>query len=355
MDSERRSDMSIEKTDKNFIVTSPDETGVTFFDVSKPPFSVRGLMCDKDGYFRLPQELATETNAGVAWLYLCTAGGRVRFRTDASRVTLRSSMRNVSKMPHFAFSGSAGFDLYADDIYRGTFIPPLDVETGFSSELFIGEDRMREITIHFPLYSGVTKLELGFPPNCSIGEATPYRVEKPVVFYGSSITQGGCVSRPGNSYDNIISRTLSVDHVNLGFSGSARGEKCMAEYIASLEMSAFVLDYDHNAPDPVYLAATHEPFFRIIRENNPTLPVFMLSRPQPNPNEEDLVRREIIKKTFETAKADGDGNVYYIDGTEMLKIFGGDSGTVDNCHPNDLGHFCMAKALEDGLRAVLER
>ena len=345
--------MMIEKIDKNFIVTSPDETGAAFFDVSKPPFSVHGLMKDDGGFFRIPHELAAGTNAGVAWLYLCAAGGRVRFRTDASRVTLRASMRNVSKMPHFAFSGSAGFDLYADDVYHGTFVPPLDVETGFTSELFIGEGEAREITIHFPLYSGVTKLELGFPPGCSIGEAAPYRFEKPVVFYGSSITQGGCVSRPGNSYDNILSRVLSVDHVNLGFSGSAKGEKCMAEYIASLEMSAFVLDYDHNAPDPAHLEATHEPFFRAVREKNPDLPVFMLSRPQPNPNDEDLLRREIIRNTFEAAKADGDGNVYFIDGTEMLKIFGGDSGTVDNCHPNDLGHFCMAKALEDGLRAAL--
>ena len=126
--------MRIEKIDKNFLISSPDESETAFFDVSHPPFDVFGLMHDEGGWFRIPHDLAAETNVGVAWLYLCTAGGRVRFRTDADRVTLRAAMRNVSKMSHFAFSGSAGFDLYADDVYRGTFVPPLDVESGFESE-----------------------------------------------------------------------------------------------------------------------------------------------------------------------------------------------------------------------------
>ncbi len=127
----------------------------------------------------------------------------------------------------------------------------------------------------------------------------------------------------------------------------------MAEYIAGLTMSAFVLDYDHNAPDPAHLEATHSAFFRIIRERNPILPVFLLSRPQPNPNKDDLVRREIVRKTWKNATQAGDRNVYFIDGTKMLSLFGGDGGTVDNCHPNDMGFYCMAKTLEPALRQVL--
>ena len=127
----------------------------------------------------------------------------------------------------------------------------------------------------------------------------------------------------------------------------------MAAYIAGLSMSAFVLDYDHNAPDPAYLEATHAAFFRTVRNKQPTLPIILLSRPQPNPNEDDLLRRDVVKRTWETAKQSGDQNVFFLDGTEMLRLFGGDSGTVDNCHPNDLGFYCMAKALEPVLRAVL--
>ena len=347
--------MQIEALDKNFVVTAPDAAETVFFDVSRPPFTVHGLLHDAGGYFRLPHELAAATNIGVQWLSLNTAGGRVRFQTDADRVALRAELRGISRMPHFAITGSAGFDLYADDIYRGTFVPPMDVETGYTSEVFLGEGGMREITVHFPLYSGVVKLELGFPAGSTLGRAAPYRTTKPVVYYGSSITQGGCASRPGNAYQNILSRLLSCDHLNLGFSGSAKGEPCMAAYIAGLNMSAFVLDYDHNAPDPAYLEATHAAFFQTVRKKQPTLPIFLLSRPQPNPNEDDLIRRDIVRHTWEAAVQAGDRNVFFLDGTKMLHLFGGDSGTVDNCHPNDLGFYCMAKALEPELKAVLQQ
>ena len=78
-----------------------------------------------------------------------------------------------------------------------------------------------------------------------------------------------------------------------------------------------------------------------------------MTRPQPNPNKDDLIRRDIVKRTWENAVKDGDRNVYFIDGTQMLLAFGGDSGTVDNTHPNDLGFYCMAKAVETVLKAVL--
>ena len=345
--------MLIEDFDKNFIVAAPDEAQTVFFDVSRPPFTVHGLRLDADGYYRIPHALADAVNDGVKFLNLNTAGGRVRFRTDANHIVLRADMRAVIKMPHFAFTGSAGFDLYADDVYRGTFVPPEDMTDGYTSEIELDEGGERDITIHFPLYSGVVRLEIGLPKGCMLGKAVPYRITTPVVYYGSSITQGGCASRPGNAYQNILSRMLSCDHRNLGFSGSALGEPCMADYIAGCKMSAFVLDYDHNAPDPAYLEATHSAFFRTVREQHPTLPIILLSRPQPNPNKDDLLRRDIVKHTRETAVQTGDRNVYFIDGTTILHLFGGDSGTVDNCHPNDLGFYCMAKALEPVLKAVL--
>ena len=346
--------MQISKLDQNFIVSAADDAGFAWFDVSQAPFSVHGLLKDEAGYFRLPHAVAAATNEGVAGLNLHTAGGRVRFVTDARHVALRARMRSVSLMPHFAFTGSAGFDLYADNVYRGTFVPPMDVRTGYSSEIwFEGEERFREITVHFPLYSGVAALELGLPAGCGLKAAPPYETALPVVYYGSSITQGGCASRPGNAYQNVLSRALACDHVNLGFSGSARGEPVMADYIAGLPMSAFVLDYDHNAPTPAHLKATHAPFYKRIREKQPELPIVMLSRPQPNPSREDLARRDIVRQTWLDARAAGDAHVYFIDGTQMLTVFGGDSGTVDNCHPNDLGFFCMAKALEPVLRNAL--
>ena len=67
----------------------------------------------------------------------------------------------------------------------------------------------REYKLFLPLYDGVTKLEIGIDSNASIKKATPNTL-KPIVFYGTSITQGGCASRPGMAHTNIISRKLDV-------------------------------------------------------------------------------------------------------------------------------------------------
>lgn len=115
-------------------------------------------------------------------------------------------------------------------------------------------------------------------------------------------------------------------------------------------MAAFVFDYDHNAPNVEHLKNTHQRMFQRIRRQCPLLPIIMLSRPQPRMTPEEYQRRSIIMETYQNALAAGDEHVYFIDGSVILGQFGGDSGTVDGCHPNDLGFMCMARSVG----AVLE-
>lgn len=361
---------SIDQIDKNFEVKSIVEDKLLFFSSLDAPFRIHGLIPTEKGFVRMPEETAKAVNEGVAILFRNTAGGRLRFRTNSPKIAIRAKMANIGKMPHFALSGSAGFDLYEsspcnggpgqddrcrDYVYRGTFMPPFDIKDGYESMITLLGIKERDLTIHFPLYSDVLALEIGLCEGASLLPAADYAYDLPIVYYGSSITQGGCASRPGNCYENVISRTLNCDHINLGFSGSARGEAVMADYIADLPMSLFVYDYDHNAPSVQHLRDTHQPMFRRIREKNPCLPVIMVSRPQPNPTGEELLRRDIIRATYEEALASGDKNVYFIDGTRILHRFGGDSGTVDTCHPNDLGFLCMAKAIGEVAEQILNR
>ncbi len=183
--------------------------------------------------------------------------------------------------------------------------------------------------------------------------ALPYRNEKPVVYYGSSITQGGCACRPGNAYQAMIGRKYNLDHINLGFSGSAKGEPEMAEHIASLEMEAFVCDYDHNAPSLEHLQNTLPEFYRIIREKHPDLPVIFVTKPdillRPDWCKE---RRDYIFSVYEEAKAKGE-NVYFIPGEELFAGENWDDCTVDRCHPNDLGFFRMAQRIGAELKKAL--
>ena len=128
----------------------------------------------------------------------------------------------------------------------------------------------------------------------------------------------------------------------------------MARYIASQEMSVFVMDYDHNAPDAAHLERTHEPFFRIIRDAQPDLPVVMMSMPDfdrdPANNSR---RRDIIRRTYENAAAAGDKNVYFIDGETFFGDAERELCTVDDCHPNDIGFLRMADVLTPVLRGIL--
>ena len=125
----------------------------------------------------------------------------------------------------------------------------------------------------------------------------------------------------------------------------------MRKYLASLEMSAFVSDYDHNATTDV-LRATHKKLYDAIRASHPDIPYIMLSRPDPfritaafGDSEQSNIRRHIILDTFHEAVANGDRNVFFVDGESLFRgPFEADC-TVDGTHPNDLGFMYMADAL----------
>lgn len=344
----------ITKIDKNFAVAATvDKEDIVFHSAESAPFRVYGVSYDGECYRRLPADIAKTVSDRVHTLSAHTAGGRLRFATDSPYVAIRAVMPIIGRMGHFALSGSAGFDLYVDGKFKKTFIPSVKMEGGYESVIDLGQPQMRQISINFPLYSAVSSLEIGLQENTAVKAPGPYRYEKPVVFYGSSITQGGCASRPGNCYTAILSRRLDVDHINLGFSGSGRGEQAIADYIAGLPMSVFVYDYDHNAPDVAHLEATHERMFKTIREKQPELPVVFLSRPKYELTPVEKERLAVIKATYTNAKEAGDKNVYFIEGPALMALAQGE-GTVDGTHPNDLGFASMAKALEPMLKEILE-
>ena len=152
-------------------------------------------------------------------------------------------------------------------------------------------------------------------------------------------------------------RALDAEQVNLGFSGSARGEAAMAELIASIGgLAAFVMDYDYNAPTPEHLAATHEPFFRTVRAALPDLPVLVLSAPSvwPDSPGTTAIRRDIVRRTVRHARAAGDRLVRFLDGARLFGRTGRDDCTVDRVHPNDLGFRRMADAVVPALRRLLD-
>ena len=337
--------------------TSVKENDVLFYNIKKEPFKIYGLYNPQKNtpYIRLPEQVAVATNSGVAQLAYNTAGGRLRFSTDSPYIVIKAEMSKISRFPHMPLTGTGGIDVYIDSDGGSRFLsikrPEVDAVGGFEDVVHLGSRKMRSFTINFPSYNVLEALHIGLSETARVGKGKEYINEKPVVFYGSSITQGGCSSRPGLIYENFISRRYNLDYINLGFSGSGRAELPIVKYMASLDMLAFVSDYDHNAPSVEYLRETHSRMYDIIREAHPDIPYIMISKPDTLNSESYIDRRDVIIDTFRRARELGDTNVYYIDGEGLFRGPYEDCCTVDGCHPNDLGMMMMA----DSIGRVLER
>ena len=235
--------------------------------------------------------------------------------------------------------------------FAGSLIPQDTAADSFEASVSL-PGGMQELLVYLPLYAEVRSLELGLEDGCAVSPAAA--PERHVVFYGSSITQGGCAPRPGVSYPAIVSRRLGVSFTDLGFSAGARAEAPILDYLCTLPMDALVFDYDHNAPDADALEQTHLPAYNLLRAKRPALPILLASAPLALPDAEWLRRRQIVLETYRYAKAHGDARVGFVDGAAMYPPALRAECSVDGIHPNALGMHCMADAFEPQLRSLLQ-
>ena len=355
--------MDISKLDTNFLKSTESLDGKEVYSVLNEPFELYGISYDNENkcFVRAPYNLAKSISNPLEVLNTCTTGGRVRFSTDSKKIVIAVKYRYLVKVPHMASSGFAGFTLMEDyangkTVWVKTFMPPVkDNETGYTDAVDFekseftprkGKYGMRNFTLHFPLYNDyIEGVFIGVEKGSKVEKGLPYRSVKPVLYYGSSITQGGCANRADNLYQGFISKWSNTDYINLGYSGNGKAEPEMVKYLASIDCSVFVCDYDHNAGTPEYLEKTHYPLYKAFRETHPDTPIVFLSSPDwfKFPKNR-TARRRVIEANYKRAKAEGDNNVYYISGKNIM----GDAlehGFVDGTHPNDLGFYKMAKAI----------
>lgn len=352
------------EVDKNMVIeTQIGEPDIKFFDVRKPPFELYGFY-DPLGqpYFRrLPEDVAEATSPGVAKLCREAAGGRVRFTTDSSYIAIKVEMGPYARSAHTTLCNGAGFDLYedteTDSRFIKPFLPPYNFDRDYEQIIKLqGGRKKRSFTINFPVHGLVKRLYIGLQEDSVLEAGKKYRDAAPIVFYGSSIVHGTAASRPGLTYEGIVSRRLNMDYVNLGFSGQAKGEAVLVEYMAGLNMSLFVCDYDHNAPTVEFLRDTHRRVYDIFRAKQPETPYIMISRPNIATNPVDFAeRRDVVIDTYRYARSLGDRNVYYIDGESFFLGKYENECTMDSVHPNDLGFTLMADGIESEIRRAMAK
>lgn len=346
--------------------------GYNMISVLAPQFEIGGCEHpnDNDGrLYRLDRSNMSNYSPKNATLAANTSGISIRFCTDASEIYVDLDAYNVKTT---LSNGTCASSTYGIDVYVGTGTNRTLYAVVCGSETEeIGSDSggriipinqvielpegYKEVMIELPLYAGARNVQIGFPDGAKVSLPTDRSYED-IVIYGPSIAQGASAGRPGLAYANILGRMLNANVRNLGFSESALGEQVIADYIAAIDnMSVFILDYDHNNTT-TGLQDTHYNFYKTVREAHPDIPIIILSRPVylDEQNSDHHIRVGIIKATYERALAEGDTNVYFIQGDDFFADDYPDLNTVDSVHPNDLGMYNTAKTIYPLLKQVLD-
>ncbi len=343
-----------------------DNERMRWFSPETAPFVLEGFPFfeSERRYRRLPlntDEPMPEWVEALAWN---TAGGKLRFHAKLKKLAVRVRLTEGHSYDHLTADGQCGFDCYADDGSGKRFyaVSRFDRSKTEYESVFFAADRQLdlELEINFPLYSGISDVMFGFDWDAEISAPKKRGYGKRIVVYGSSITQGGCATRPGMAYTNILSRRLDAEIINLGFSGSGRAEAEVAREISKIEnVGLLLLDCEANCHDTEWVESHYPEFIRILRERYPDVPMLVLSA-SPKTNELynakelelRLANKRFERELVEGLRAGGDEAIRFMDYEEMLGAEWMEE-TVDGCHATDLGFLYMANGLEPVLREML--
>ncbi len=348
------------QADKNFFEPAFQEEGFSFYDIHCGRFQISGfpfLEENEKEFYRLPKQKKEQFRNELNHLAYSNSGGCIRFMTSSQHIAIKADVTLDSDIPIMARTAMQGIDIYIGADREKRFVKNLVALkrsgqiSGFADISDQG-GRYTEVTLYLPLYDQVTNLSIGLDEGQEPFLPIDRRFEKPILFYGSSITQGGCTDRPGNAYFNMLARWLDARIIGLGFAGNALGDPQLSRLIAQMDIGMFVYDYDHNAPTPMHLQETHYPFYEMVRKAHPDIPIIMVSKPDAEYDLDEMTKK-IIYTSFCRAKANGDENVYFVDGSRLFGEWGRDECTVDNCHPNALGSFRMAEGLYPVMAEIL--
>lgn len=347
----------------DFTTDSKDKTH--WFDVKNLDVEGKGWTETESFYDRLPQKAKGVVRPPVWSLSKHSAGIAVRFVTDATTIKARWTLTSPSlAMNHMAATGVSGLDLYVkteSGKWRWLAVGKPSKQTTTATLISGIIPGKREYMLYLPLYNGVKSVEIGIPESSQLWKA-PAREpgkDKPLVFWGTSITQGGCASRTGMVHTAILGRRLNRPVINLGFSGNGRMEPEVAKLIAELDASVFIMDCLPNVTADTIKKET-VPLVETLRAAHPDTPILLVEDRtysnaylRPGSQERHRTSRAALKAGYEQLKKDGVKHLYYLEGEKLL---GTDSeDTVDSSHPTDLGFFRQADAFEKVLRPILEQ
>jgi hypothetical protein len=316
----------------------------------------------KRWFDRFPAVAEGKVTDAVWELSRHSAGMLVRFKTDASTIWANYTLLSERlAMPNMTAIGASGLDLYGrDDSGKWRWVGVTRPGAKVVRQAIIAEmaPRMREYAVYLPLYNGVENLSIGVPPEARFETMAP-RSERPLVFYGTSITHGASASRPGMVHTAILGRRLELPVVNLGFSGNGRMDAAVGDLLVKLDAAVFVIDCLPNM-EPADVRLKCVPLVKQLRAAWPKTPIVLVEDRRntnswilPKRNQLHTDNHAALRECLAALKKDGVHRLYYIAGDGLL---GDDAeASTDGSHPSDLGFVRQADRFETVLRSALTR
>lgn len=319
---------------------------LTYYDASRFPLLGKATQDTGARYERLPDSLKNISRPPLWNLSRNSAGMAIRFRSNTTRIAAKWETLSNNHMNHMTDVGVKGLDLYCWENNGSWRFVNSARPTGKKNQATIianMQPKEREYMLYLPLYDGLVSLSIGIDSLAIIDQPLidyPIR-KKPVVFYGTSILQGGCASRPGMAHTNIISRRLNRECINWGFSGNAFLDLEVAKVIAEVDASVFVLDFVPNA-SVEQMKERMKTFYHIIRNKHPDTPIIFIEDPifthtlyDERIAKEVQRKNDTLKEIFNRIKKGNEKNIIFISSKNMLGEDG--EATVDGIHFSDLG------------------
>jgi hypothetical protein len=344
------------------LTAAAEDPEFSWTDVRELAFEGQGWTEVRSPFDRLPRKAEGVVRDPVWKLSRDSAGMCARFVTDSTSIACRWSLRSDGlSMPHMPATGVSGVDLYVRD-EEGTWrwlACPRPTRREMTATLISDlPEGTREYRLYLPLYNGVSSCEIGVLEGSKIepGPDHPRGRSLPIVFYGTSITHGGCASRPGMPHPAILGRRLDRPVINLGFSGNGTMDMEIADLLGELEPAVYVVDCLPNM-NGAQVSERVVPFVKRLRRHRPDTPILLVedrsfsnSFLQPSRQRHHAASRAALKAGFEALQREGVPHLQYLEGAELL----GNEDTVDGSHPSYLGFVRQADVFFPVLQELLE-
>lgn len=340
------------------------QENTSFTDARSLMITGKGLPTDPV-YVRLDSIQTLPLTPAVKGLSKHSAGIAVLFETNSTYIRARWTLKNGLYYANITPIGHSGLDLYARRNGRWQWVGvgrPGD-KTIQNEQVIISnmDTTLKQFLLYLPTYNQLTSLEIGVAPDALMRKPVKAAIDttKKVVMYGSSILQGASASRPGMAYPAIISRRTGWDVVNLGFSGNGRMEFPVAELLATMPASCFVLDCIPN-PSPAEIRERAYPFIKHLLTKRPEVPVLLIETVirengywDQKVGEDTKLKNDAIRDAYTKLKAEGFKRLYYLPATDLV---GHDhEATADGVHLSDLGFMRQAEIVLPILQKLMKK